>query len=185
MRGAQLFNRIRSLVPTGSPPRRVAVRLASPRGERPASTQMGISGPAFLSASPKPDPLSPARAPSRPARYSVHHRGNGGLHRAVGIRGFTIEADEPPALGGEDKAPNPVECAPRGALHMPGSTYYRLHGDALGIPLNDVSVAFQSELDLRGFLGAVPGVRSVFQWITGSVNFSGSLSAEEFSGSSR
>lgn len=184
MCGAQLFNSIRSLVPTGSPPRRVAVRLASPRGERPASTQMGISGPAFLSASPTPDPLSPARAPGRPARYSVRHRGNGGLHRAVGIRGFTIEADEPPALGGEDKAPNPVEYAPRGALRMPGSTY-RLHVDALGIPLNDVSVAFESELDLRGFLGAVPGVRSVFQVITGSVSFSCSVSVEEFSGSSR
>lgn len=112
------------------------------------------------------------------ARFSVHSRGSGGLHRAVGIRGFTVEVDEPPALGGEDKAPNPVEYA-LAALATCQEITYRLHADALGIPLNDVSVKLEGELDLRGFFGAADGVRPGFQGITGSVSFDSSASAEE------
>ena len=69
------------------------------------------------------------------AQFSVASEGKDGLHRSVSIRGFSVEVDEPPALGGKDKAPNPVEYA-LAALATCQEITYRLHADALGIPLN-------------------------------------------------
>ncbi len=112
------------------------------------------------------------------AQFSVTSEGKGGLHRAVSIRSFSVEVDEPPALGGNDKAPNPVEYA-LAALATCQEITYRLHADALGVPLDDVSVKLEGELDLRGFFGAVSGVRPGFQKITGSVRFDSSASKEE------
>ncbi|MBW7925205.1 MAG: OsmC family protein [Burkholderiaceae bacterium] len=112
------------------------------------------------------------------AQFSVASEGKGGLHRAVTIRGFSVEVDEPPALGGNDRAPNPVEYA-LAALATCQEITYRLHADALGIPLNDVSVKLVGELDLRGFFGADSGVRPGFQRITGSVRFDSSASEDE------
>lgn len=112
------------------------------------------------------------------ARFSVASEGKKGLHRAVSIRGFSVEVDEPPALGGNDKAPNPVEYA-LAALATCQEITYRLHADALGIPLNDVSVKLEGELDLRGFFGAASDVRPGFQRITGSVSFDSTASDDE------
>ena len=108
-------------------------------------------------------------------RFSAASRGKDGLHRQVKIRDFAIEVDEPPALGGTDRAPNPVEYA-LAALATCQEITYRLHADALGIPLNDVSVQLEGELDLRGFFGATEGVRPGFLRITGSVSFDSSAS---------
>jgi uncharacterized OsmC-like protein len=44
-------------------------------------------------------------------RFNAASQGKDGLHRQVKIRDFTLEVDEPPALGGKDRAPNPVEYA--------------------------------------------------------------------------
>lgn len=104
------------------------------------------------------------------AQFSVASEGKEGLHRAVSIRSFSVEVDEPPALGGNDKAPNPVEYA-LAALATCQEITYRLHADALGIPLNDVSVKLDGEIDLRGFFGAASDVRPGFTKITGSVSF--------------
>lgn len=112
------------------------------------------------------------------ALFSVASQGKEGLNRAVSIRGFSVEVDEPPALGGNDKAPNPVEYA-LAALATCQEITYRLHADALGIPLNDVSVKLEGELDLRGFFGAANGVRPGFQRITGSVSFDSTASADD------
>ncbi len=112
------------------------------------------------------------------AQFSVSSEGKEGLHRAVSIRGFSVEVDEPPALGGKDKAPNPAEYA-LAALATCQEITYRLHADALGIPLNDVSVKLEGELDLRGFFGAARGVRPGFQRITGSVSFDSTASDDE------
>jgi len=111
-------------------------------------------------------------------QFSVTSTGKDGLHRAVNIRGFCVEVDEPPALGGNDRAPNPVEYA-LAALATCQEITYRLHADALGIPLDDVSVKLEGELDLRGFFGASSGVRPGFQKITGSVSFDSTASADD------
>jgi uncharacterized OsmC-like protein len=111
-------------------------------------------------------------------QFSVTSQGKDGLHREVNIRAFCVEVDEPPALGGNDRAPNPVEYA-LAALATCQEITYRVHADALGIPLDDVSVKLEGELDLRGFFGASSGVRPGFQRITGSVSFDSTASAED------
>lgn len=112
------------------------------------------------------------------ARFNVSSQGKDGLHRNVSIREFSVEVDEPPALGGKDKAPNPVEYA-LAALATCQEITYRLHADALGIPLKDVSVKLEGEIDLRGFFGAAKGVRPGFQNVTGSVSFDSTASADD------
>ena len=112
------------------------------------------------------------------ARFNVTSFGIKGLHRQVKIRDFTVDVDEPPSLGGEDNAPNPVEYA-LAALATCQEITYRLHADALGIPLKDVSVKLEGELDLRGFFGAGPGVRPGFLRITGSVSFDSPAAMED------
>ena len=111
-------------------------------------------------------------------RFNAASRGKHGLHRQVQIRGFAVDVDEPPELGGTDRAPNPVEYA-LAALATCQEITYRLHADALGIPLKDVSVELEGELDLRGFFGASEDVRPGFLRITGSVKFDSSAPAED------
>lgn len=111
-------------------------------------------------------------------RFNAASQGKDGLHRQVKIRGFAVDVDEPPALGGKDRAPNPVEYA-LAALATCQEITYRLHADALGIPLKDVSVQLEGELDLRGFFGAAKGVRPGFLSIKGSVSFDSEASADD------
>ncbi len=118
-------------------------------------------------------------APDQAAvRFSVSSRGKHGLHREVRVRDFSLAVDEPPALGGTDKAPNPVEYA-LAALATCQEITYRLHADALGIPVNDVSVTLEGEIDLRGFFNAAEGVRPGFLWIEGKVSFDSPATPEQ------
>ena len=111
-------------------------------------------------------------------KFNAASKGKAGLHREVKIRDFAIEVDEPPALGGTDRAPNPVEYA-LAALATCQEITYRLHADALGIPLRDVSVELEGDLDLRGFFGTAQGVRPGFLGIKGSVRFDSTASAAD------
>lgn len=111
-------------------------------------------------------------------KFTVASCGKNGLHRHVQIRDFGIEVDEPSALGGTDKAPNPVEYA-LAALASCQEITYRLHADALGIPVNDVSVTLEGEIDLRGFFAAEEGVRPGFLRIEGKVSFDSPASPEQ------
>lgn len=112
------------------------------------------------------------------AKFTVSSRGKNGLHRHVQIRNFGVEVDEPPVLGGTDKAPNPVEYA-LVALASCQEITYRLHADALGIPLNDVSVTLEGEIDLRGFFAAADDVRPGYLRIEGKVAFDSPASPEQ------
>lgn len=110
--------------------------------------------------------------------FSVESRGEGGLFRKVQIRDFTVEVDEPASLAGTDRAPNPVEYA-LAALATCQEITYRLHAAALGIPLKDVSVSLQGDLDLRGFFAVDKSVRPGFTGVKGSVKFDSSASPEQ------
>ena len=112
------------------------------------------------------------------ARFRVSSRGKEGLHREVRVRDFSLTVDEPSALGGTDKGPNPVEYA-LAALATCQEITYRLHADAMGIPVNDVSVTLEGEIDLRGFFDAADGVRPGFLWIEGEVSFDSPASRDE------
>lgn len=103
------------------------------------------------------------------ATFRVESRQIGGLRSRVRIRSFEIDLDEPPSLGGSDAAPNPVELA-LAALAACQEITYRLHADALGIPLVGVSVSLEGDIDLRGFFGVDEGVRPGFRSIRGTVS---------------
>ena len=91
-----------------------------------------------------------------------------GLRSDVQVRTFDIPVDEPPTLGGLDSAPSPVEYA-LAALATCQEITYRLHADALGIPLDGVAVTLEGDIDLRGFFGVDPSVRPGFTSIRGVV----------------
>lgn len=88
------------------------------------------------------------------------------LNGAVAIRQFSVGVDEPAGLGGADTAPNPVEYI-LAALGSCQEITYRLYADALGIPLNGVSVELTG--DLRGFFNVgrgLPGYQKIEATVT-------------------
>lgn len=79
----------------------------------------------------------------------------------AGARTFTFTVDEPPALGGDDSAPNPVEyvLASLGACQ---AIVYRALASLKGIHLESVTVNTKGHLDLNGFLGLDSSARPGF-----------------------
>ena len=68
---------------------------------------------------------------------------------------YTMEADEPPILAGNDNAPNPVEHL----LHALAScltTSMVAHAAVRGIEIEKLEGDFEGDLDLNGFLGLDP-----------------------------
>lgn len=102
------------------------------------------------------------------AAFSAQSCLGSGLNSAVTIRQFNVGVDEPPGLGGEDTAPNPVEYI-LAALGSCQEITYRLYADALGIPLNGVSVQLSGSIDLRGFFNVQDDVRPGYQAIEAEV----------------
>lgn len=101
-----------------------------------------------------------------------------GVRSNVKIRDFTVPVDEPPTLGGLNSAPNPVEYA-LAALATCQEITYRLHADALGIPLDGVSVSLEGDIDLRGFFGVDDSIRPGFKAIRGTVELTSPASDAE------
>ncbi len=103
------------------------------------------------------------------ATFSATSRQIAGLHSRVNTRNFFLDVDEPEALGGTDKGPNPVELV-LAALASCQEITYRLYADRLGIPLDGVSVHLEGDIDLSGFTAANEDVRPGFTAIRGSVD---------------
>lgn len=112
------------------------------------------------------------------ATFRVQSRQGAGLRSDVAIRSFEVGVDEPASLGGSDTAPNPVEFA-LAALATCQEITYRLHADALGVPLDGVSVALEGEIDLRGFFAVDAAVRPGFRAIRGTVTLDSPASEAE------
>ncbi len=81
-----------------------------------------------------------------------------GAYSRTKIRDFTMEADEPLALLGSDKAPNPVEIA-LAALGSCLITGFAYNAAAWGIDIESIRIETKGELDLQGFLGISDEVR--------------------------
>ncbi len=110
-----------------------------------------------------------ASAAARPeAVFEAQSRQGDGLDSTVAIRKFSVRVDEPHTLGGEDSAPNPVEYI-LAALGACQEITYRLYADALGIPLDGVSVRVSGSIDLRGFFNVDPATRAGFSGIEAEV----------------
>ena len=81
---------------------------------------------------------------------------------------FTLNADEPPILAGQDTGPNPVEHLLNAlAGCLTSSIVY--HAAIRGIKVEELESELEGDLDIRGFLGISNEVRSGFQNIR--VNF--------------
>ena len=118
-----------------------------------------------------------------PDQAFAHFRatGSGGtaVRTDVRIGEHELLVDEPPALGGEDAAPNPVEFALAGLLSCQVVTY-RFWAATLGIPLDDVDVRVEGDLDVRGFLGLDSAVRPGFTEVRVAVDLRGPASDADY-----
>jgi uncharacterized OsmC-like protein len=104
-----------------------------------------------------------------------------GTQTAVAVRirehGFTV--DEPPALGGTDAAPNPVEFA-LAALGSCQVITYQFWAARLGIPLDSVKVTVEGDLDLHGFFGFSLNTRPGFGDVRVFVDLDGPAGKERY-----
>lgn len=103
---------------------------------------------------------------------------NGGFRSESRIRDFgPVASDEPPALGGGDTAPNPVEQL-LAALGNCLAVGYAANATAAGIQLNELRIDLDGDLDLRTFLGLADG-HAGFQAITARVTIGADAPADE------
>lgn len=102
------------------------------------------------------------------ARFTSRSSLQEGLRSEAAVRDHRLTVDEPEALGGSDAGPNPVELV-LAALGTCQEITYRAYATALGIPLDQVSVELQGDIDLRGFFAVDDAVRAGYQAITGTV----------------
>jgi uncharacterized OsmC-like protein len=77
---------------------------------------------------------------------------------------FTLPADEPPVLLGEDKGPNPVEYVLAG-LSGCMTTTLAYHAAGRGHKIEAIRSEFEGDIDLRGLLDIDPQVRSGYREI--------------------
>jgi uncharacterized OsmC-like protein len=91
----------------------------------------------------------------------------------------TFKVDEPPALGGEDVAANPVQYA-LASLGSCQAITYRFWAAQLGISFDTLTVRLEGDLDIRGFLGFDDGVRPGLTAVRVEVTVTGPESEERY-----
>lgn len=91
----------------------------------------------------------------------------------------TFKVDEPPALGGEDVAANPVQYA-LASLGSCQAITYRFWAAQLGISFDKLTVRVEGDLGIRGFFGFDDTVRPGFTTVRVEVTVGGSESAERY-----
>jgi putative redox protein len=103
-----------------------------------------------------------------PIHVKVRSENRGGFRSTVKIRDFTLTIDQPKGFGGTNMGPKPSEVV-LAALAACQETTWRLHADALDIPLQSISVELDGLQDLRGFFAVDERARAGFQRIAGTV----------------
>ncbi|QBJ96159.1 OsmC family peroxiredoxin [Rhodococcus sp. ABRD24] len=97
----------------------------------------------------------------------------------VSLGKYAVEVDEPPALGGANAAPNPVEYYLASLLSCHVVTY-RFWAEKLGIRVDDISARAEGDLDVRGFFGFDDSVRPGFGEVRVVVDITGPESRERY-----
>ncbi|GAA4963399.1 OsmC family protein [Pseudonocardia tropica] len=113
------------------------------------------------------------------ALFSATGDGGDGVTSHIRIGDHEVLSDEPSALGGNNAAPNPVEFALASLLSCQVVTY-RFYAAKLGIPVDDVHVEVEGDLDVRGFFGLDDNVRPGFGAVRLVVDLKGPASPEEY-----
>ncbi|MGV9818084.1 OsmC family protein [Nocardia xishanensis] len=103
----------------------------------------------------------------------------GTVGSAIALGQYTIRVDEPPALGGAGAAPNPVEVYLASLIACQVVTY-RFWAQRLDITVDDIAVAAEGDLDVRGFFGLDDTVRPGFQAVRVTVRITGPETAERY-----
>jgi uncharacterized OsmC-like protein len=113
------------------------------------------------------------------ASYQVdnHLAGTTEVHVRAGSHRFVI--DEPAALGGTNRAPNPIEYA-LASLGSCQAITYRFWSEKLGIAFDRLSIEVDGDIDFRGLLGLSDEVRPGFETVRIAVRISGPASQEAY-----
>ena len=98
------------------------------------------------------------------ATFTTQSELKDGLLARISSREFEYYADEPAILGGNNKAPTPVELL-LGSLCACQEIVVKAYASALDITLKNVTVEAKGELDLRGFLNIEKDVRPGFHTV--------------------
>lgn len=94
-------------------------------------------------------------------------------------RSHTLAVDEPPTLGGDDSAINPVETYLAALLSCQIVTY-RFYADQLGITIDELKLSAEGDLDVRGFFGLDDSVRAGFTAVRVTVDITGPDTEERY-----
>ncbi|HEX7323227.1 MAG TPA: OsmC family protein [Mycobacterium sp.] len=109
------------------------------------------------------------------ATAEAHHA----VASTVELGQYSVEVDEPPTLGGENKAPNPVEYYLASLLSCQIVTW-RMWAEKLGITVDGISARAEGDLDVRGFFGLDDAVRPGFSEVRVVVTVTGPESPERY-----
>ena len=91
---------------------------------------------------------------------------------------FILAADEPPLIGGNDDAANPVEYLLH-ALTSCLTTSLVAHAAVRGIVVDDINTSTEGDIDIRGFLGMSEDVRKGYQAIRINMKIKSDASSEQ------
>jgi uncharacterized OsmC-like protein len=105
--------------------------------------------------------------------------GHDAVASTVTLGEFRVEVDEPPPLGGEAKAPNPVEYYLASLLSCQIVTW-RIWAEQLGIAFDEITGHAEGDLDVQGFFGLDDAVRPGFQEVRLVIKVSGPETAERY-----
>ena len=111
--------------------------------------------------------------------YKVKGVGEGAVYTTVTAGKHSFAIDEPAALAGDDLAASPVEIA-LGALIACQVVVYRLYGHALGIQVDDISIAAEGDLDAARLFGIDETVRAGFTGIRLAITITGPETEERY-----
>jgi uncharacterized OsmC-like protein len=110
-------------------------------------------------------------------KFRAHNQWDTGAHNVATVEDFygtgqemehkqpfTLHADEPAVLLGEDRAANAPEHVLAGlSACLTGTLAY--HGAARGLSFESIESEYEGDIDLHGFLGLDPNVRPGFREI--------------------
>ena len=124
-----------------------------------------------------------AAVTDNPGNAQVVFRGSARAEGAVGSKvslgSYTVHVDEPPALGGANTAPNPVEYYLAALISCQVVTY-RFWADRLDMVVDDISAHAEGDLDVRGFFGFDDGVRAGFSAVRVNIRVTGPETRERY-----
>jgi uncharacterized OsmC-like protein len=111
-------------------------------------------------------------------KFTANTKWVSGAYSKTRIRDFVIECDEPPALLGTNRVPNPVETmlAALGSCLAVGFAYDAAASD---IRLESLDISLEGDLDLRGFLGVSDDIRPGYQNIKATCSIKSDASREK------